>query len=329
MQRTRVVAAAAASIAAAVGVAACGGDDGGSGGGGGGGTKKVVYVPGLTGNPFYTTVGCGAKALAPKLNVKFSVQGASEFDVAKQTGVVNAVAASKPDAIMISITDPKGLIAPLKIAEKSGIKIVTVDGDLADTGVGVTNIQSNNKQGGQLAGEKMAKLMKGKGSVLAINNRPGVPTGDDRVNGFKEAIAKYPGIKYLGVRYSDNDVTKAASFVTATAAGRRDLGGVFAAETNNTEGALTGVREAKRQGKVHIVGYDSSDPIVAALRAGKLDGAVVQYPYGEGQTGLQAAVDAIDGKKVPRTQGAPFVVATPDNVDSPKVKKFLYSTECK
>ena len=37
-------------------------------------------------------------------NVDFSVQGAPEFDVAKQTAIVNAVIGQKPDAIMISHT---------------------------------------------------------------------------------------------------------------------------------------------------------------------------------------------------------------------------------
>ena len=86
----------------------------GSGGSSAGSNKvgKVVDIPGLTGNPFYTTVGCGA-AEAKASNVKFSVQGAPEFDVAEQTQIVNALTASKPDAIMISITDPKAMIAPL------------------------------------------------------------------------------------------------------------------------------------------------------------------------------------------------------------------------
>ena len=57
---------AAVVSASALVLAACGG--GGSGGGGSGGGESggdeqlsVVYVPGLTGNPFYSTVGCGGR----------------------------------------------------------------------------------------------------------------------------------------------------------------------------------------------------------------------------------------------------------------------------
>jgi ribose transport system substrate-binding protein len=318
--------------AAAMAIAGCGSDNGGGGSSGSGAASgkklKIVYIPGLTGNPFYSTVACGGKSVAAKYNVDFSVQGASEFDVAKQTAVVNAVVARKPDGIMISHTDPKAMIPPLKQAQSAGIKVMTIDGDLADTSIAVSNIQSDNVEGGRLAGEKMAELLHGKGSVITIDNAPGFPISEDRRKGFEDAIKKYPGIKFLGVKYSNNDVAKAANIVSTTAGSNPDFVGVYTAETNNTEGAITGVREAGKQGKIHIVGYDTSDPIVEALHKGTLDGDIVQYPFGEGQKGVETLVKAIKGQDVPRNQTAPFVVATPDNVDTPKVQKYIYKLNC-
>ncbi len=321
---------AAVIAGAAIIVAGCGGDDDGSAssGGGQGEKKSIVYVPGLTGNPFYSTVACGAKSVAGKHNVDFSVQGAPEWNVAKQTNIVNALITKKPDAIMISHNDPKAMIVPLKRAEAAGIKIMTIDGDLADTSIAVSNIQSDNLEGGRLAGERMAELIGGKGTVVAIDNDPGFPISEARVQGFKEAIAKHPGIKYLGVKYSHNEVAEAANIVSTTAGSNPDLVGVYAAETNNTEGSITGVREAQKEGKIKIVGYDTSDPIVEALRAGKVHGLIVQYPFGEGQKGIETLVKAIDGGKVQREQKAPFVVATPENVDDPKVQQYIYKLDC-
>src|SRR4029078_8750632 len=124
-------------------------------------------------------------------------------------------------------------------------------------------------------------------TVIAIDNDPGFPISEQRVQGFKDAIAKYPNIKYLGVKYSDSEVANAANIVSTTAGSNPDLVGVYTAETNNTEGAITGVREAKKEGKINIGGYDTSDPIVQALKDGKVQGVIVQYPYGEGQKGVQ------------------------------------------
>jgi ribose transport system substrate-binding protein len=331
VKRARM-AAPAVLCAAAAAVAGCGGGGSSNGAsassGSAGKTYKIVYIPGLTGNPFYSTVACGAKSVAGQDHVNFSVQGASEFDVAKQTAVVNAVVSNKPDAIMISHDDPKAMIPPLMQAKQAGIKIMTIDGDLADTSIAVSNIQSNNLQGGRLAGQAMGKLLHGKGSVIVIDNDPGFPISEQRVQGFAEAIKRFPGIKYLGVKYSHNEVSGAANIVSTTAGSNPDLAGVYTVETNNTEGAITGVREAKKTGKIHIVGYDTSDPIVDALHKGTLDADIVQYPFGEGQKGVQTLVSALKGKSVPRNQTAPFVVATPQNVDTPKVQKYIYKLSC-
>jgi ribose transport system substrate-binding protein len=141
-------------------------------------------------------------------------------------------------------------------------------------------------------------------------------------------MKQFPGVKVLGVQYSHNETSNAASIVSSTASAHPDLAGVYTVETNNTEGAITGVRDAHLVGKVKIVGYDTSDPIVAGLEKGTVSADVVQYPYGEGQLGLESAVKAIQGQSVPREQTQPFVIATPANVKTPKVQKFIYKTSC-
>ena len=135
--------------------------------------QRVVYIPGLTGNPFYTSVSCGAEAEALKRGIDYSTQGAAEFSVQLQTQIVEAVAASHPSAIMIAVTNPKAMIAPLREAKREGINVITIDGDLSDKSIALTNIESDNYRGGQLAGEKMAQLVGRKGDVVDIDSATG------------------------------------------------------------------------------------------------------------------------------------------------------------
>jgi ribose transport system substrate-binding protein len=97
-------------------VAACGSDDSGGGGGSSGGKKtyKMTLIAGVKGDEFYITMNCGAQAEAKKLGVKLDFQGPDEFDAAQQTPIVNAVAAKKPDAVLIAPTDTKALYAAIK-----------------------------------------------------------------------------------------------------------------------------------------------------------------------------------------------------------------------
>ena len=186
---------------------------------------KVVYIPGLTGNPFYSTVACGAASVAKSLGVAFSVQGAPTFAVSAQTPIVQAVTASHPNAIMISNDDPKAMIAPLLAAQNAGIKIVNIDGDLSEKSIGVTNIQSNDTLGGKLAGQAMAKLTHQKGDILIIDNSPGFLISEQRRQGLLNVLKKYSGIKILPVQYSNNSTSDAASIVPRDRGGAPELHG--------------------------------------------------------------------------------------------------------
>src|SRR5207302_2897498 len=116
----------------------------------------------------------------------------------------------------------------------------------------------------------------------------------------------------------------AASIVKDTYTAHSDLAGVYTVETNNTQGAITGVQQSHAVGKVKIIGYDTSDPIVAGIKSGIISADVVQYPYGEGQLGLESAVSGVQGKSGPRERPQPFVIATKANITTPSVEQFNY-----
>jgi ribose transport system substrate-binding protein len=289
---------------------------------------KVTYIQGVTGNPFYMSVTCGAAEAARRLGVAFDGQGPAQYQPAMQLRVLNAVIAAQPDGIMFTADDPVALTATLIEAKSRGIKILSIDGDIADKSVALSNIQSNNFEGGRIAARTLSELIGGKGKVMALMNSPAANVAQQRLQGFQEELAKHPDMQFLGVQYSNNQTARAAGIVTATVAAHPDLKGIFTITTNNTEGAATGVREAQMEGKIKIVGFDTSDPIVEAIRKGVVSADIVQYPYKVGQLGLEMMVDALNGKPIERQVTTPFVVATPQNIDTPEVQQYVYKTSC-
>ena len=289
---------------------------------------RITYIMGLTGNPFYTTVGCGATEAAKRLGVDLDIQGPPQYQPALQMRVLDAVIAAHPEGIMFVSTDPVALNPTLLQAKSAGIKIMSIDGDLQDMSIALANIQSDNMDGGVQAAKALAVAIDDKGTVMALENSPAAVVSQQRLQGFETEIKKHPGITYLGVQFSANQTAKAASLVTSTVAAHPDLNGIFTITTNNTEGAATGVREAGGIGRIKIVGFDTSDPIVQDIKEGIVTADVVQYPYKVGQLGLQMMVDALDGKPVEREVHTPFVIATKANVETPEVQQFIYKTRC-
>jgi ribose transport system substrate-binding protein len=227
----RVLCVAAAAIGLAVGVAACGSSNKSNGGSSSSSSSKKSYkmtlIAGVKGDEFYITMNCGAQDEAKKLGVSLDFQGPDKFDPSLQTPVVNAVAAKKPDAVLVAPTDTKAMFAPINQLKQNGSKIVLVDTTLDDPSIAESQIASDNLAGGKAAADTLAKLIGGKGKVFVNNVNPGISTTDLRAKGFEDE-AKKLGLTFIGVQYNGDDPAKAASIVNGVLAKNPDLKGIFA-----------------------------------------------------------------------------------------------------
>jgi ribose transport system substrate-binding protein len=331
MTKTWAVALCVAALAA--GVAACGSDDdksssSSSSGASTGSAKKdykMTLIAGVKGDEFYLTMNCGAQEAAKAAGVSLDFQGPNEFDAAQQTPIVNAVAAKKPDAVLIAPTDTKALYAPIKQLAAGGTKIVLVDTTLDDPSMAVSQISSDNEKGGETAAQELSKLTGGKGEVMVVNVKPGISTTDARGKGF-ETGAKAAGMDYIGQQYDDDDPAKAASIVTATLAKHPNLTGIFAANLFSAEGAASGLKQAGKLGKVKIVGFDAGPKQVEDLKSGLVQALIAQRPADIGKQGVAQALAALEGKPTTPKIGTDFAVITKDNLT--ENQDALYKSSC-
>ena len=323
--KPRLVVAVLCSALALV-VAACG-DDEESGGGGSSSSGKKNYkmtlIAGVKGDEFYITMNCGAQEKAKELGVTLDFQGPQEFDAAQQTPIVNAVAAKKPDAVLIAPTDTKALYAPIKQMADAGTKIVLVDTTLDQPDMAVSQIASDNELGGKTAAETLAKLIGGSGKVFLVNVKPGISTTDAREKGFV-AGAKEAGLDYVGREYSNDKPEVAAAKVKAALQKNADLKGIFGANLFSAEGAATGVREAGA--KVKIVGFDAGPKQVKDLEDGTVQALIAQRPADIGAQGVEQAFNALEGKPTTKKIGTKSVSITKDNLD--QNQDALYKATC-
>jgi ribose transport system substrate-binding protein len=321
--RGKSAALAAVLATACLVVAACG-DDNGDGGGGGGG-KKMTLLAGVKGDEFYITMNCGAQAEAKKLGVSLDFQGPDQFDPSLQTPIANAIAAKKPDALLVAPTDSKAMYAPIKQISDAGSKVVLVDTTLDQSDFAVSQIASDNEGGGRAAAKALAELIGGKGKVFVVNVKPGISTTDLRAKGFEEE-AKKLGLTYVGVDYSNDQPDKAAAIVKAQLAKNPDLKGIFATNLFSAEGSASGLRESGKQGQVKIVSFDAGPKQVKDLKDGLLQALVAQKPADIGAQGVQQAVAALDDKPTKKVIQTGSVILTKDNLA--QNQDAVYKSSC-
>jgi ribose transport system substrate-binding protein len=296
----------------------------------GGYTKNnLELVVGTKSDDFYVTMECGAEAEAKALGAHLTVNGPADFSVSEQAPILNAVAVSKPDALIVAPTDAAALDPELQRIQSGGTKIVFVDTSSSDSSLGVARITSNNVGGGALAADSLAQAIGGKGTVAVINVAPGISTTDARIQGFdQEMKAKYPNITVLPTQYDNDSSATAASQVSSDISAHPDLSGVFATNVLSAQGAATGVLHAGKSGKVKVATFDADPQQMAALKSNTIQLAIAQSPYLEGQDGVKQALNAANGKPVTASIGTPLTAITQANQNSAAAQAAVYKSSC-
>jgi ribose transport system substrate-binding protein len=313
-------------LAAAI---ACGGSSSTSSGSSpSAGQKKYTfaYISQDPFDPYWYTLNRGAQEKAKELGVEVIFQTPADATVPSQTQALQSVMARKPDGIMISVVDSKGMIGPLQQAKEMGIPVVALDGAIADPTLALATITSDNVRNGVYAAEHMNQLTGGKGKVGFIGYPPGYKSCDDRLVGWKEGLKKFPALTDVGAQFDEGTINGAVKKTNALLARNPDLAGLFGDWTNAVIGMATAVENAGKADQVKLIGYDGAPSEVELLRRGIVDELIVQKVYTMGQLGVQYMYDYLNSGKTPDQTILTLdsVIVTKDNVDDPEIKPYLY-----
>jgi ribose transport system substrate-binding protein len=277
---------------------------------------------------YWQIVLAGARKAGQDLNVKVPELGAqSEADINGQIAILENAVSSKPAAIVISPTQRAALGKPIDEAAKS-VKIVGID-SAADSKAFTSFLTTDNVQGGRIAADGLAaaitaKYGKAEGEVALVTHLPGVGSLDERAKGFKEQLAsKYPGIKLVADKVSDGTANGGLNITTDLLTAFPNLRGIFASNLIQAQGAIQAIAESKAQDKVKLVGFDSDDKLVKAIKDGVMAATVVQDPFRMGYDGVKTALAASKGEKVEAFVDTGANLITQANMNEPRAQALL------
>ena len=274
-------------------------------------TVKIHLISKGETHQFWQAVKLGAETQAKKMNATVVFQGpASETMIDKQLEMLDAAIATKPDAIGYAALGTTQSVPNLKAANDAGIPVYMFDtaascpgklGVASDCALGVA--YTNSTAAGALAADKMSALLKGKGKVLVVGHSQTNQTGIDRANGFiKQMKKKHKGIKLLKTQYAEGgDALKAQEIISAALVANKDLKGIYVTNEGVSIGAGQAFKAAKlKNGKVKLIGFDSGKQQIANIKSGLQTGAITQSPMGIGAKTVEALVNYVRNKTVPK-----------------------------
>lgn len=189
----------------------------------------------------------------------------------------------------------------------------------------VVHRRHRQREGGELAGAALAKLLGGKGHVLVLPYAQGSASTEAREKGFLAVMQKNPGIVVLSSNQYGGPTTDTAYKTAQNLLARygKQTDGVFASNESNTRGLRLALKDANLLHKVKFIGFDATPDLVTALKAGEINGLVVQNPFKMGYEGVETAVSAIKGTKIDKNIDTGVAVITPENVNAPAMQEFL------
>jgi ribose transport system substrate-binding protein len=274
---------------------------------------------------FWQAVKQGAEAEAVKQNVTITFEGPeNESQVDKQMEMLQAALDKHPQALCFAALDSKAAIPLLEKAKAENIPVVGFDSGV-DSDIPVATAATDNIAAAALAADKMAEAIGGKGKVGVIVHDQTSRTGIDRRDGFiNEMKAKYPDIEIIGPQYGGGDQLKSTDLAKAMIQANPDIKGFFGANEGSAIGVVNAVNELDMAGDLVVIGYDSGQAQIDAIKSGLMAGAVQQNPIGIGAECVKAAAMAIQGLEVPPSIDTGFIWADASNIDSPEVQAVLY-----
>jgi ribose transport system substrate-binding protein len=235
-----------------------------------------------------------------------------ENDALEQIRIVDRRISTRVDGIVLAPQHSRTMVSPVARAVEQKVPVVIIDSGLDETGKGlfVRYVATNNFNGGRLAAQHLMRVLvdrdrKAAPRLILFRYAIGSESTEQREAGFLEGIAEEEKKRGLKVNWLSTDRYAGATRDTAAKEARpllnrfRDeVDGIFAVNESAASGMLDVLRSLGLNQKVRLMGFDSSEPLLQAVRAGDVDGLILQDPYRMGYLGVWTLARYLKGEYV-------------------------------
>jgi ribose transport system substrate-binding protein len=224
-----------------------------------------------------------------------TVAGPDGYDPDAEVQAFNDAVKSRPRGILVSAGDADKLGPAIRAAIQDDIPVITVDSD-APFSSRLYFIGTNNLEAGRLGGQRLVAKLGGKGNVVVFSI-PGQPNIEERMKGYKDALAESPGIKIVSVVATNGDSNNAfdatQQALQKTGADKVDAFVCLESASGNAVG------EVLKRGNIKdrlVIAMDVSPETLGFIADGTIDSTISQKPYTMGYYGLKALDEASRSK---------------------------------
>jgi ribose transport system substrate-binding protein len=287
---------------------------------------RIAVIPQTEGTDFWEAEHTGAEQAAQSAGVFVYWNAPTrEDDVESQIALVDRVVEKNYQGLVLAPDQALSLMMPVRRALAHGIPTVIIGSPLSIPAEGnLSYILNDDEDGGRLAAERAATLLKGHGTVALLGIDPDITGIMTRARAFEQFAAQnYPGIRIVEKRAGSFNAPHEQQMAEETLRANPDLDLVIALKSTTVDGALSALETTGTNHLVKVIGFDLSGYPQYNGRQENLDSVIQADTRSMGQQAIELIHARLLGQSTPATIRLHPKLITRDNMNSPDVQRML------
>jgi len=272
----------------------------------------VVYHD--TGIEFGQVIKAGALAAGKELGINVEFVGPIGIKVDEEVAFVENAITKRVSGLAISNVNGEALNPVIDKAMAANIPVVTYNSEAAGS-KRMGFFGQDLVLSGKVAGDALKEFMGADGKILIITGEAAASWSQDRENGAKASIAKYPGIKIVNTISTGWEEQAQYAAIENAIRANPDLKGIISLDAATTPATGRALLRLKKAGTIKHVGFDLIPETLDNVKSGATNVALSQNPYMQGYMPVKALYEFITTKKAIKSSDTGILRVDTKNVD--------------
>lgn len=263
--------------------------------------KEIAVMLPAAGDPYFKMKAYGYIDEGKKAGYTVNIYDAGGYgNLQKQVSQIEDVIQRKVAGIVLVPASSDGTVPVVEKAIAAGIPVIN-DGIATKSDKITGFVGEPSYVMTELLAAYAADKLEGKGDLAMLSGPSGLDLTRFRVDGFKDYVNKFPEMKVVAEKFTSTATAEALTTMQDFLQSQPNIKAVYAFNGPIAIGAVQALRAAgKKPGDVLVLTTDMEPETERLIKDGWIAATVVSQPVTMARLAVQRAIEASEGKAIPK-----------------------------
>jgi ribose transport system substrate-binding protein len=250
------------------------------------GRTRIALITQEAESPFTKALQLGTERYAKADGMDVMLWASYRSNLAELIKNMDIAIAAKVDGIIVQAMDGPEFVETAQKATQRGIPVITVGAD-APTSLRKSYVGPSHAHEGELIGSLAAAQMNGEGTVYLLSGRKMTSTEQLRLQGVRQQLAHYPGIRTIVDEGSENELDRSQE-LASDALNRHPQLATFIGLNSEAATGIVQALEGRGRGRAeNVYAFDDTPELRDMVLAGRITATLSNDNTTIGETSLR------------------------------------------